>query len=264
MDHLEGLIKPLNCEAEDMSSEWQAWKKQLSMWLEIKEVDLPRMKLNYLRLLGGLELQKICDHLQVGENEVGDYDGLISKLDDAFIRTRSFRYERHVFRQITQKETEKFDSFLLRLQKQAMKCGWSWWVSNESIADQIVTGCRSDRLRARILEKDSELEEVVALARSIESVEMQKSIFKSATEPNKTIAEPVSAVVAKAASSNRSGSFVICYQCGKKGHIASSKDCPAKDRSCNSCGQKGHFAARCVAKKEWNANKRRRESDFSS
>lgn len=252
------MIKPLNCEAEDMSSEWQLWKDQLVMWMDIMGVEAASKKLSYLRLLGGVNLQKICINLQVGDGEE-NFENLIIKLDGFFIQQKSLRFERYVFRQIVQKEGEKFDTFLLRLRKQALKCGWTLWISNENIADQIVAGCQSDKLRTRIMEKDTDLEDIIAKARSIESVELQKKLFHPTD--HKTPAESVSNVMEKKGWENENKLNMTCYQCGRKGHIASSNDCPARGRTCNSCGKLGHFAIKCLSKKDGKGVKRQNEDN---
>lgn len=172
-----------NYQIDIMATEWQLWKKRLEMWMDLKEIQDNIKKLNYLRLLGGIDLRKICLNLQVGEDSNQNFENLLAKLDNFFIQPRSLRYERYVFRLISQKEGESFDSFLLRMKRQALKCGWSLWVSNENIADQIVAGCRSSRLRSRIMEKDTELKDIIAVARSIEAVEVQKSLFDEKAAP---------------------------------------------------------------------------------
>lgn len=261
MDHWEGLIKPLNCNSDDMSTEWQLWKEQFLTWLEIKEVRPSSRKLSYLRLLGGMELQKICGNLQVGVGDEEEFDNMLAKLDGFFVQPKSRRCERFLFRKITQKEGEKFDVFLLRLRKQATKCGWTLWAHNENIGDQIVAGCRSDKLRSRVMEKDIELDEIVSLARSIESVEMQKSLFHSNAEPKNMIPTPVSNVTVK---KSRYWKDTECFKCGGKGHVASSENCPAISRTCNNCGKRGHFAVKCRAKKDYANNRQENGSGESA
>ncbi|KAH7960553.1 hypothetical protein HPB49_021092 [Dermacentor silvarum] len=36
-----------------------------------------------------------------------------------------------------------------------------------------------------------------------------------------------------------------CFRCGKLGHLANSRNCPAKNKTCQFCRIKGHFAAVC-------------------
>jgi len=37
----------------------------------------------------------------------------------------------------------------------------------------------------------------------------------------------------------------VCFNCGKEGHFAQSKTCPARGRKCSKCGKYGHYASCC-------------------
>ena len=37
----------------------------------------------------------------------------------------------------------------------------------------------------------------------------------------------------------------VCFNCGKEGHFAQSKNCPARGRKCSKCGEYGHYASCC-------------------
>ena len=41
-----------------------------------------------------------------------------------------------------------------------------------------------------------------------------------------------------------------CYNCGRKGHLAIDRSCPAKGKKCAKCGRYGHFALCCQGKSD--------------
>lgn len=49
-------------------------------------------------------------------------------------------------------------------------------------------------------------------------------------------------------SNNRSNTSRKCYRCGSNSHVASDRNCPAKDASCNFCKKIGHFSSVCTVK----------------
>ncbi|XP_069506373.1 protein lin-28 homolog A-like [Ambystoma mexicanum] len=44
-----------------------------------------------------------------------------------------------------------------------------------------------------------------------------------------------------------------CYNCGRTGHYAYAKQCPALGQKCGNCGIKGHFAVTCRRRKKVSA-----------
>lgn len=140
-DILSNVIKPLNCNAENMSLEWEAWKNQVEMLCKVRDIKDQEKKKDVLVLLGGLDLQRIYLNLPDLENEESDtndgpFDTLIKQLDKFFVAKRSKRFERHVFRQMKQLDQEKFDRFVMKLRIQALKCEWSLLQANDNIVDQ--------------------------------------------------------------------------------------------------------------------------------
>lgn len=235
-DLLTNVVKPLNCQADDMAVEWEAWKGEIEMIFDVKDVTIEDKKKKLLLLLGGRDFQKICANLPEHDPDES-YTALIARLDSFFSLRRSKRYERHVFRKIKQRENERFDQFVMRLRIQAAKCEWTLMQVNDNIVDQVVEGCISEKLRLKIMEKDLDLEELTVAANTLEALKEQNSLFNKETKSE--------ASVNWVPPPKRWDPASICSKCGWRGHIAGSDTCPAKDRTCRNCNQPGHFRKCC-------------------
>lgn len=116
--------------------------------------------------------------------------------------------------------------------------------------DQITSGCYSDSLRRKILERgDDKLDAILKIARIFEAVSEQQKEF---SDSGKDEGKPESAEVCKIGTRSILGNrnkFVQggmeCARCGLKGHRASDEKCPAVGKTCNKCGKTNHFARKC-------------------
>ncbi|XP_058814101.1 uncharacterized protein K02A2.6-like isoform X8 [Topomyia yanbarensis] len=43
--------------------------------------------------------------------------------------------------------------------------------------------------------------------------------------------------------------YISCFNCGRRDHISSAENCPAKGKICHSCNRVGHFESRCRFRK---------------
>lgn len=175
---------------------WTKWKRDLECYFESEKIDSQYDKRAKLLYLGGSDLRDIYDNLPEIENvsfvlkDPPYYDVAIVKLDAHFEPYRRRTYERHLFRQITQKQSERFSDFVLRLRTQVKRCEYD--KAEEMIVDQIVEKCSSDKLRQKMLKRDMSLTEIESLGTSLEESERKLKEFgknSSASDPIHSVAK---------------------------------------------------------------------------
>lgn len=275
-------------------TDWKNWLRGFEIHADANKMHEPHDKLNWMLHYAGPKVQKVFYALpeQTEEEESTDvevnnrgplaagyvkfdsdvYDEAIDKLNRFFEPKQNVSYERHVFRQLKQDTNERIDMFLMRLREQADRCDFGDQL-DENIRDQITTGCASDILRRKMLERGNKpLAKLIQMAQTMEIVhKQQQSLGKQPAlriEPSKSESNEseVCKIDAKrrfgpnrkVATTNFNGE---CGRCGIKGHKAADAKCPAKGKSCNHCGGRDHFSRKCFGKNKpmatFNGNRKR-------
>lgn len=82
----------------------------------------------------------------------------LKAFDDYFTPKVNVPYERHVFRQMKQEESERINQFIARLTRRSVNCEFGGEVGlKEHIRDQVIDKCRSSQQRRKLLTKGTEL-----------------------------------------------------------------------------------------------------------
>lgn len=106
----------------------------------------------------------------------------------------------------------------------------------------MVEGGKSRSLRAKLLETDRSLVDAIKLGKTQEELDVQeKSFSRPLSDGNSTINRLPNNVTSS--SSSKKG-----FRCGKQGHFASDKSCPAWGKICSNCKKSNHFAVTCMKK----------------
>lgn len=280
--------------------DWKVWLRGFEIFAQANLMENPQEKLNWMLHYAGAKVQSVFYSLPEKETTAtevrrgplasgyvkfqlnDEYDDAVSKLCEFFEPKQNTTYERHVFRQLKQSKGERIDMFIMRLREQAERCEFGGRLE-ENIRDQVTSGCYSDVLQRKILERsDESFDQIVKMARILEVVSKQQKTFeRTATTPvaqtDATVCdEPKDADVCKIDTKRKFGgrrnfqsnkSFqpnTFCGRCGLKGHKAADDNCPAKGQTCRECGRKDHFARRCFRTKSNGFNGKRKSEDVES
>ncbi|XP_053691543.1 uncharacterized protein K02A2.6-like [Sabethes cyaneus] len=235
-----------------------------------------KIKRSKMLHFGGPQLQKVFKSLEGTEEfplvmiEKRWYDVAVDRLDAYFKPRRQDVLERHKLRNMKQEVHESFSHYILRLRQQLMDCGLEKYarevrnvLEEIMLIDVIVEGCNLPELRRKILEKDQSLSDIEVLGTSLESVRLQEKELKTGINNDsggqteickmktwKSRGERqqrriMKRIIPGLHKTVRKEFEIVCYGCGKYGHIAKAPSCPAKDQHCRRCRKVGHFEKVC-------------------
>lgn len=135
------MIPPFTEDAEGpVAARWEKWRENFEAYLAWKDVDDHDEKYKTLVMFGGPDVRRIVQQVRVDENHAVDnrYHVAMTMLDDYFIPKLSKTYERQKFREMRPAANEKFETFVIRLKRQAAYCDYGDQVDS-MVVDQIIT-----------------------------------------------------------------------------------------------------------------------------
>jgi hypothetical protein len=146
---LDVKIDPFDVEdQEDINERWTLWVDKLGRYFKHNKVEDDDMKINDFLMVAGDGIVKMYN--SSGYKSIKKYDELVEKFVERFNPKRNKYINMFKFGQISQFEEEPFERFMTRL-KDAAKIAKA---TDEQIIHQVVAGCRSKRLREKILNSD--------------------------------------------------------------------------------------------------------------
>lgn len=238
---------------------WEKWREHFEAYLEWTNVIDHEEKFKTLKLFGGPDVRRIVSKVEVDSSHPFDnrYRVALQLLDEYFIPRVSKTYERQKFRQMAPEPNEKLDKFAIRLKKQATNCSFEDQ-TDSMIVDQIVSTTKDEKLKRKCLEKDHTLDEVLAMGRTHESVQLQLNTWETGIN-NHSIVNTVQAGAAPVKKEHRvNGTWDRtntkhanrCTRCDGR-HDSDDPNCPALSRDCKTCKKEGHFARCCPRRKKF-------------
>ena len=123
----------------------------------------------------GDRAEDILTSMSLSQEDAADYDIVIQRFDQHFIKKRNVIYERARFNQRRQDEGETVDTFITALYKIAEHCQYGQ-LHDDMIRDRIVVGLKDATLAEKLqLDSDLTLEKAITRARKSESVNNKKT-----------------------------------------------------------------------------------------
>ncbi|XP_053606236.1 uncharacterized protein K02A2.6-like [Plodia interpunctella] len=243
MEYSLGSAGPIFCPFGEANTgeRWKVWLRNFEYYVGGQVGLNDKQKISRLLHQAGPEVQEIYETIEEQNAEgSNEFEKCKYRLTNYFQPEVNTAYERQKFRNISMNEKENVNEFVLRLRKQAKYCEFS--NTDEVVRDQLIEKCVNKDLKRKFLKKGKDL----TLTRALELArlfELDNLMFSSEEKEEKVKQEETS--VNKV---HQGQSFISCYRCGRRGHIAKDSKCPAAAEQCDKCGIKGHFAKCCKTK----------------
>lgn len=256
------------------TDDFNIWLRKFNIYVEAKGIKEQSRKTNLLLFIGGNELMDTFFTLDVSKKDNYSYEEVVKELKKHFEPLHNKRYERYLFRQIQQDDSETMDHYITKLRKQAEKCNFH--DINDSILDQVIEKCKSEEIRKDLLKKgnDLTLDQTKEIAKSYETIKLQNARLQeslgtsSSSKINEDLTSTEVLKINKQKFKNTGSSlhtFKKCFRCG--GPFNKDHNCPAKTATCFKCTGSGHFANMCRSRNikliEVNSNNDNENNDLS-
>ena len=243
---VERALPPLDLtgSSSQVAERWRQWKRSYQYYIDGKGITNASRKRAQLLHLAGMEVQDMYEDLPdpgpVNAAEDNEYVVCLRKLDAHFRAEDNVPYERHVFRQLAPTQGETADKFMVHLRKQARHCNFGEALE-ENLRDQLIEKLPNVELKKKLLEVNN-----ITLEAAMEKVRKWEASREQASQMVTPSQEPGAGTnVVEESSGHGSKGKGVCFNCGKGGHFAQDRNCPARGRKCSKCGKYGHYASCC-------------------
>ena len=246
-----------NGEQTSLSQRWTKWVKGFQYFITASGITEDARKHALLLHMVGPTTQEIYETLHVDEQDDQKFNSALTALNNHFKMKKNVPFERSVFRNAKQNQGESIEQYVTRLRQLAEHCEYGNEIDN-NIRDQIISSCKSTKLRKRLLtELELTLEKTIQIARMLEDVNHFNKTIETNNNSETLNRIHYSKPPNKQSSHNRTGAShnkpnnkptnLECYRCGATGHAA--HECKrSRNAICNKCNAKGHFTRMCKTK----------------
>ena len=155
--------------------DWPKWARRFERFRKASGLDskAEEVQVNTLLYSMGDTADDVLRSFKLSEEDAKNYEAVVGKFEQHFVRRRNVIYERARFNQRRQEPGESANTFITALFTLAEHCGYCT-MHDEMIWDHIVVGLRDARLSEKMqLEADLTLEKAITQARQAESIKQQ-------------------------------------------------------------------------------------------
>ncbi|KAL5007962.1 hypothetical protein ScPMuIL_013543 [Solemya velum] len=241
--------------ADTIAENWKLWKTTWNIYeivAQLSDFDVEYQVAVLLHTLGP-EAMKVYSTMEFLSDENRDVKTILSKFDTFTIGEANETYERYIFNNRVQSETESFDEYLTAIRTLSQTCNFCNCLKDSLLRDRIVTGIRDAQTRKRLLQ-DSKLtlNTCIAVCRSAEATSARlktmhtEDVHKVGKHKSKQGNKPVH--VNREKKKPQEQKTQKCKFCAYS-HVMDRRKCPAWGKTCSLCGEENHFKKCCKRQK---------------
>ena len=251
--------------SDETGQRWVKWEKELLTRFRFFRITSIEDQIDAINIYGGELIRELIGTLQDAPEcdgaEHNEFEKIIVKLDNYFIRITNSDSARSKFAEMSQNNGESVAQYHFRLRFQAAKCNFP--DINDAIRSKLLQTMTDGRLRREAMVKSYSLEELLKHAANKEDIDRQaKSIERSLQSTRvdekdvNRVFEKKSRYVKQRKSPSQRGRIESGKQAGKAcsycgmSHENQRSSCPAAEKKCYNCLKTGHFARMCRAPKK--------------
>lgn len=241
--------------ADTIAENWKLWKTTWNIYeivAQLSDFDVEYQVAVLLHTLGP-EAMKVYSTMEFLSDENRDVKTILSKFDTFTIGEANETYERYIFNNRVQSETESFDEYLTAIRTLSQTCNFCNCLKDSLLRDRIVTGIRDAQTRKRLLQ-DSKLtlNTCIAVCRGAEATSARlktmhtEDVHKVGKHKSKQGNKPVH--VNREKKKPQEQKTQKCKFCAYS-HVMDRRKCPAWGKTCSLCGEENHFKKCCKRQK---------------
>lgn len=248
----------------NVNENWKRFKQSFELYSLAIGLQNEERKIALLLTVAGRAALDVYNTFTFTEHEEGKYDVVMKKFEDYCTPKKNETYERYVFRNRLQKESESIEQYVTDLRLKSQSCNFEG-LRDSMIRDQIVIGVQDNKVRMQLLKESKlTLDKAVEICQASECTKAQLKTFNSKDSETVEVdavqrAKPKATLHARKRDANpgqqqqqrqqqqrEQREIGNCERCGMQ-HAP--KQCPAFGKECRKCGGKNHYARTCFSRK---------------